>query len=94
MKAHSIDLNDSTVTTTTPAPNVSKRYTFVPTNELVSSLQARGWAFDGGSARSVRNPERRPFATHVLKFSHPGLDRKSTRLNSSHSSVSRMPSSA
>ena len=24
----------------------------------------------------------------------PGLDRKSTRLNSSHSSVSRMPSSA
>ena len=25
---------------------------------------------------------------------HPGTDRKSTRLNSSHSSVSRMPSSA
>ena len=30
----------------------------------------------------------------TLKVSHLGLDRKSTRLNSSHSSVSRMPSSA
>ena len=32
-------------------------------------------------------------ASHVSDLNH-GLDRKSTRLNSSHSSVSRMPSSA
>ena len=30
----------------------------------------------------------------AVKKSNPELDRKSTRLNSSHSSVSRMPSSA
>ena len=31
---------------------------------------------------------------HVLVLSHSNIDRKSTRLNSSHSGESRMPSSA
>ena len=34
------------------------------------------------------------FITDALKNEVPQADRKSTRLNSSHSSVSRMPSSA
>ena len=34
------------------------------------------------------------FAAHNFKPWSCGIDRKSTRLNSSHSSVSRMPSSA
>ena len=32
--------------------------------------------------------------SYTLEVSSPGLDRKSTRLNSSHKTVSRMPSSA
>ena len=37
---------------------------------------------------------RRPFEEHLLDGPGPVPDRKSTRLNSSHTSVSRMPSSA
>ena len=33
-------------------------------------------------------------AVHILVFDRQGRDRKSTRLNSSHSQQSRMPSSA
>ena len=37
---------------------------------------------------------RRPRDLGAFRREHVGLDRKSTRLNSSHESVSRMPSSA
>ena len=40
--------------------------------------------------RSILDPLRNP----AQPFANPAEDRKSTRLNSSHSSVSRMPSSA
>ena len=48
-------------------------------------------------ARAVLNRETGNFAIYVPVFGPDGErieDRKSTRLNSSHSSVSRMPSSA
>ena len=49
-------------------------------------LARGGNAIDAGVAAT--------FAAAVTEISHFGLDRKSTRLNSSHSRASRMPSSA
>ena len=50
---------------------------------------------EGKEARSVEKWNRTCTEVHEALFGrHGAIDRKSTRLNSSHSSVSRMPSSA
>ena len=50
-----------------------------------------GWVVDGGG-RPVTDPEEA--FRYVFERAEGGIDRKSTRLNSSHQSTSRMPSSA
>src|ERR1051326_636830 len=52
------------------------------------SLQLYGWYITHGHARSQREVD------ELKKFLEDNLDRKSTRLNSSHIPLSRMPSSA
>ena len=47
-----------------------------------------------GSARQLRAGRSRCLGLVVLDVTNPFLDRKSTRLNSSHVTTSRMPSSA
>ena len=49
-------------------------------------------AEDAGAELEVRPPQ--VIVSDIRMPGESGLDRKSTRLNSSHSSVSRMPSSA
>ena len=62
--------------------------------ELIQQLSNTGAAVRA----MVRNPAKAAFPAGVEvvrgDFTEPDSDRKSTRLNSSHSSVSRMPSSA
>lgn len=72
-KAHHIVTTSAPVVATAPAPDVSPRYTFIPTRDIVDGLTSRGWAFDYGTARSTRNPAKEPFAAHVLRFSNPLL---------------------
>ena len=73
MRTIEIDIQSSPVVATGPAPEVSNRYTFVPTHEIVGGLNRAGWIFDGGTARRTRKPERQQYAPHVLRFSHPAL---------------------
>ena len=54
-------------------------------DNILSSIQ-------GGKAGTVQTVSRPAVESAELQFTHP--DRKSTRLNSSHSRKSRMPSSA
>lgn len=72
-KAISISTDSAPVLAMAPAPEVSSRYTFIPTRDIVAGLQRTGWVFDGGTARVTRRPERQQYALHVLRFSHPSL---------------------
>lgn len=72
-RSYNIDINHPAVVAEAPAPNVSSRYTFIPTHQLVSSLSTNYWAFDGGTARRTRNPNRQSSTHHVLRFSNPRL---------------------
>ena len=47
-----------------------------------------------GNPHYLLNPQLTDLAGHVRMMDAAGIDRKSTRLNSSHSIASRMPSSA
>ena len=72
---------------------------FVPEAQALIPANDRGFIFGDGIYEVVRILEGRVFAwdAHAARMAQ-GLagirDRKSTRLNSSHTSVSRMPSSA
>ena len=53
------------------------------------------WAKGAKGAKSVKDTERHDWVMEFGKlFAQAGGDRKSTRLNSSHVALSRMPSSA
>lgn len=71
--ATQISLDHPTVIAPAPSTSVSKRYAFIPTHQVVEGLQSRGWAFEGGTCRSTRDPLVQGFATHVLKFTHSSL---------------------
>ena len=60
----------------------------------LAALRATGLAEPVRVGRSSRYTLRDPDAVRALVDAVDGLDRKSTRLNSSHRPLSRMPSSA
>lgn len=53
---------------TAPAPEVSDRYGFVPTIDIVDALRTEGWLPVKAKQRNVRNASRRELATHALHF--------------------------
>ena len=68
---------------------------------LYSRLSVGDEDRDGGESNSIQNQKiflenyaRGQHLTNIRHYIDDDEDRKSTRLNSSHSSVSRMPSSA
>ena len=51
-----------------PLPEVSKRYAFVPTAQIVSRLRDSGWSPVMASEQTVRLENRRGFQKHLLRF--------------------------
>ena len=66
----------------------------VKSDDLTEHLGQRGLDGDGIATSRIEIKMHLRFDLFVGRFRPSQLDRKSTRLNSSHSSVSRMPSSA
>ena len=76
-----------------PLLTTNEEYPFVKLERRRRELAPAGVApinFGMGDPRE----ETPAFIREALRTAVPAVDRKSTRLNSSHSSVSRMPSSA
>ena len=63
----------------------SERYTYIPTINIINKLRDEGFQPFFACQSRVRDLGRREYSKQ---------DRKSTRLNSSHNVISRMPSSA
>lgn len=61
------------IQTPVPSPSVSNRYSFLPTATIVNTMLGSGWQYDSGTARASRDPARRPYAFHVLRFSNPNM---------------------
>jgi hypothetical protein len=51
-----------------PLPDVSERYAFVPTAQIVSRLRESGWSPVQASEQVVRLDDRRGFQKHLLRF--------------------------
>src|SRR5665213_1476153 len=51
-----------------PLPDVSQRYAFVPTAQIVSRLRESGWSPVVASEQIVRLDNRRGFQKHLLRF--------------------------
>lgn len=51
-----------------PLPDVSQRYAFVPTAQIVSRLRESGWSPVQASEQIVRLDNRRGFQKHLLRF--------------------------
>jgi hypothetical protein len=48
--------------------DVSEKYTFIPTIEVVDGMRANGWEPVWASEQRVRNAERRGFQKHMMRF--------------------------
>ncbi len=53
---------------TGPIANVSPRYTFVPTAQIVDELRAQNWVPVSVEEQRIRNEARRGFQKHLLRF--------------------------
>ena len=86
---------------------IAERYEIlgkIGTGGMADVYKAKDHKLNRFVAVKVLKPEFREDTTFIRKFkseaqaaavlTHPNIDRKSTRLNSSHRSLSRMPSSA
>jgi len=56
-----------------PLPDVSRRYAFVPTAQIVSRLRSSGWSPVQASEQIVRLDDRRGFQKHLLRFQRSDL---------------------
>lgn len=72
-RATHIYLTHTAVTNSTPAPELSPRYSHVTTDSVVTALRESGWQYFDGTARIARNPDRARFAAHVCRFHNPSL---------------------
>ena len=69
----------------------SDRYTYIPTIDVLRGLRKEGFEPFMVAQGQSRVEGKAEFTKHMIRMRQ---DRKSTRLNSSHKTVSRMPSSA
>ncbi len=58
---------------TRPCENVSHKYTFIPTIEVVDILRKEGWKPVMVTEAAFRNPENQGFQKHMIRFQHPDL---------------------
>jgi len=53
---------------TSPDPNVTNRYSFIPTNEIVENILALGWEL-----HSAKQNGPNPYSRHMVRFSNPDM---------------------
>lgn len=55
---------------TQASERMSKRYGFIPTNEIVDAFSRDGWVLTKGTEAKVRTDARRGLQRHLLRFAH------------------------
>lgn len=56
-----------------PAPDVSARYSFLPSSEVVRFLGEKGWLPSKAQQVQSRNPSLAPFKRHLVCFRNPAM---------------------
>ena len=51
-----------------PMAGVSKRYTFVPTSQILAGLRKQDWVPVAAEQQFIRKEERRGFQKHLIRF--------------------------
>jgi hypothetical protein len=59
------------VLSTEHKPGLSTRYSFVPTTDIIQTIQEFGWELVDAAQKATRNPENAMFAKHMLQFENP-----------------------
>jgi len=71
MENKTIDLTKvASVWADRPGENVSEKYAFVPTSQIVGAFESRGWEPVSARETAVRKPEKRGFQQHMIRFRH------------------------
>lgn len=65
-----------------PAPVVSPNYKFFSTLDIMGNLEKNGWQVQKAQQVKTRDPERRPFAKHLITLVHSSLPFQNTELGS------------
>ncbi len=56
-----------------PHEEVSDKYTFIPTIEIINILRKEGWLPTRVTEAGFRNPDNKGFQKHMIRFQHPDL---------------------
>lgn len=83
-------------TSTTQRSDLTPRYGFVPTTELINAFERNDWVVTGSSEAKVRKPSNLGFQKHLIRFAHRSQlelnrsDRIETILINSHDGTSSL----
>ncbi len=80
-KSHNIALDNAAIHQTAPSVfatqpfnEVSEKYGFIPTVQVVDELRNHGWMPVDATQKNVRNPEKIDFTKHLIRFRRLGDD--------------------
>lgn len=75
IKTNSISLeNFASINSQTPAETVSRKYSFVPTTEIINALQLRNWNPVKATQVKTRKAEHEGFQKHMIRFRNPDIE--------------------
>jgi len=58
---------------TEPAPNLTKRYNFVPTIDIIEKMDRNGWVLTSAKQSKSKSENETKYGTHIVQFQHPDL---------------------
>jgi hypothetical protein len=58
---------------TQPKPGVSAKYSFLPTERIISDMDRLGWKVNQAKSNRNRSSAAKEFGNHVVKFFHPDV---------------------
>lgn len=70
MTTNTMTLLPQSALATQASERMSKRYGFIPTNEIVDAFSRDGWVLTKGTEAKVRTDARRGLQRHLLRFAH------------------------
>lgn len=61
------------VYTEAPHQNVSSKYTFLPTYQIVNDMEKLGWLVSDAKTMKSKNETQKKYGKHMVKFFHPDI---------------------